>query len=222
MEFKQWMEGREQNAAAVAAAFQKGIDPNDPEVLGYHGTSLQAIQHLIQTGSLTVTKGTASVFGSDHYKGRTYGIHLVPNPRNPKVMAMEFRSPLHRGFKTPMDDATGWATHIADRHHIMKTHGLDLSKITHHRAADDIQSLVDPDKATRGIRRGKPDAAAIRGGVVLAISQRVMERFRIGVGGDGNDINIESTELPVEFITGIEPENDAAYGWLDGLSQGPS
>jgi len=77
---------------------------------------------------------------------------------------------------------------------------------------------VDPDKATRGIRRGKPDPSAIRGGVVLAVSQRVLERFRVGVGGDGNDINIESTELPVEFITGIEPENDAAYGWLDSLS----
>jgi hypothetical protein len=116
-----------------------------------------------------------------------------------------------------MEDALGWAKHIGERHHIMSSHGLDMSKPSHHRAADEIHSLVPPEKATRGIRTGTPRPDAVHGGVVLAISDRAAERFGISVGGDGNDVNLETRNLPVEFITGIEPQNDAAYEWLDSL-----
>lgn len=207
-------------AAHVRDAFKRGINPGDSSVLGYHGTSVQALEEAIRTGTLPVTKGAAGVFGDDRsYKGATYGIHLVPNPLNEFVKDMSFRNP---PFDDPMKDALDWARFIAERHHIMKTKGLDLSKIRHHRAADDIMNLIDPLKATKGMKLLRPEPGAPRAGVVLAISEEAARKFRIGVGGDGNDINIMSRGLPVSFVKGIEPADDEAFRWLDALSPSES
>lgn len=207
-------------AAHVRDAFKRGIDAKDPSVLGYHGTSVQALEEAMRTGTLPVTKGAAGVFGDDRsYKGTTYGIHLVPNPLNEFVKNMSFRNP---PFDDPMKDALEWARFIAERHHIMKTKGLDLSKIRHHRAADDIMNLIDPLKATKGMKLLRQELDAPRAGVVLAISEEVARKFKIGVGGDGNDINIMSRGLPVSFVKGIEPADDEAFRWLDDLSPSES
>ena len=216
MEFREWMDGMR---ILVSRAFQKGINPGDASVLGYHGTSMQALEHLLETGHLTLTKGSAQSFGGSFYRGRIYGFHIVPNPENPMVKGMEFRNPLHMGYKSPMDDALSFARHIAHRHYIIRNQGLKMSRVAHQKAADDIISgFSTPEEATRRVKRGEPDPRAIQAGVVLAISERIADRFRIGVGGDGNDINIETTRLPAEYIVGIEPADDNAFEWLDSLA----
>lgn len=200
--------------AIVIDRFEKGINRNDPGPLGYHGTSVHALVEAMRTGSLPVTKGAGGVFGGQMYKGVVYGIHIVPNPLNPVVRRMEFRRPLH---EDPFADALAWARFIAQRHHLMKTRGLDLGRISHHRAADDIMNLKDPSLATRKLKLLSPDADAPNAGVVLAISQEAAGRFRIGVGGDGNDINVMTKALPLDLVTGIEPADDEAFRWLDTL-----
>jgi hypothetical protein len=68
------------------------------------------------------------------------------------------------------------------------------------------------------LKGGEPDPGAVQAGVVLAVSERIADRFRIGVGADGNDINIETAKLPAEYIVGIEPADDNAFEWLDALA----
>lgn len=216
MEFREWLDDAR---VLVGGAFRKGINPRDASVLGYHGTSIQALEHLLDTGYMTLTKGSAQSFGGSFYRGRIYGLHIVPNPENPKVKGMEFRNPLHTGYDSPMDDALSFARHIAHRHHTIRSLGLKMSRVAHQKAADDIISgFSTPEEATRRVKKGEPDPKAIRAGVVLAISEKAADRFRISVGGDGNDINIETTRLPAEYIVGIEPADDNAFEWLDSLA----
>lgn len=202
------------NRSLVATAFRKGINRGDASVLGYHGTSVQALEEAMRTGGLPVTRGAGGVFGGPAYKGVIYGIHLVPNHLNPVVKEMEFRN---QPFDDPFDDALRWARFVAERHHIMKSRGLDLGRITHHRAADDIMNLVEPERATRGMKLLQSEPGSIRAGVVLAISEEAAKRFRIMQGGDGNDINVMTKSLPLGLVTGIEPADDAAFHWLDTL-----
>jgi len=205
----------EPNRSLVAAAFRKGIDRGDASVLGYHGTSVQALEEAMRTGGLPVTRGAGGVFGGPAYKGVIYGIHIVPNHLNTVVKEMEFR---RKPFDDPFNDALGWARFVAERHHLMKSRGLDLSRIAHHRAADDIMNLVEPEKATRRIKLLQAEPGSIRAGVVLAISEEASRRFKIIQGGDGNDINVMTKSLPLGLVTGIEPADDAAFHWLDALS----
>jgi hypothetical protein len=216
MDFREWLDGAK---IMVGEAFRKGINPRDASVLGYHGTSIQALEHLLDTGHLTLTKGSAQPFGGSFYRGRIYGFHIVPNPENPRVKGMEFRNPLHTGYDSPMDDALSFAKHIAHRHYTIRNLGLKMSRVAHQKAADDIiGGFSTPDEAMKRVKRGEPDPEAIQAGVVLAISERIADRFRIGVGADGNDINIETTKLPAEYIAGIEPADDNAFKWLDSLA----
>lgn len=212
--------GRRGERAHLAGAFQRGIDPKDPATLGYHGTSVHTLLHATRTGSLPVARGLSDVSGGSSYKGRRYGLHLVPNPLNPHVRALDFRNPLHAGFKSPMEDALGWARHVARRHHTILSRGMDLGRAAHHRAADRIIAGEDPRDAMKRVKTSEPDPKAMNAGVVIAISDEALKRFGISVGGDGNDINLETTRLPLEYVTGIEPADDSAFHWLDTLSDG--
>lgn len=204
------------NLQAIKDAFQRGIDRNDPGPLGYHGTSVQTLRAAIQKGHLPVAKGLSGLFGGgDAYKGRTYGLHLVPNPLNPAAKAIQFRNPPP---DNPHEDAMQWARHTAARHMHFDRYGLDMDKKSHHDAAKKLHHGEDPRKALRGVKTGRHDPAATAAGVVLAISDKAARDFKTSMGGDGNDINLQTRALPIQYITGIEPQNDAAYDWLDSLA----
>jgi hypothetical protein len=214
MEFRLWLEN---NSPRVKELFSKGINRKDPSILGYHGTSIQTMRALIEKGYLPVSNGLKGVFGN--VKDKAYGIHVAPNMENKVVKTMEFRNPQ---TEDPYDDAMGFAALIAARHAFFDRHEMDMNKASHHRAADDMRAgpMISGREPKDIIKRLKinPEAKeAVEGGVVLAISDRVAEKFRIIVGGDGNDINIITNALPIEYILGIEPQNDAAYHWMDGL-----
>lgn len=202
------------NAAIVRAAFERGIDRSDPSVIGYHGTSVQTLRAAIQRGHLPVASGLGGVFGNASEADKFYGLHLVPNPSNRVVKSISFRREL---IDKPYEDAMAWAKHTAARHVFFDRHGMDMDDKGHHRAAYRMYHGDDPYKATTGMRLGRGSPGAAPAGVVLAISERVAERFKVSMGGDGNDINVETNGLPLEYLTGVEPQNDAAYEWLDSI-----
>lgn len=209
-----WLEDAE---SAVKNLFAKGVNRNDPSILGYHGTSVQAIRVLAERGFLPVARGLKRVSGN--LNDTAYGIHVAPNMMNKVARTIEFRRPQ---TVDPYDDAMGFAKHIASKHVFFDRYGLNIDRATHHRAAEEMMMgrfNGEKDHAAK-IRRLKLDPSpreAVEAGVVLAISDRVAERFKLLVGGDGNDINIATNALPIEYIIGMDPQNDAAYDWLDSL-----
>lgn len=209
MEFRLWLENR-----TVRDLFAKGIDRRDPSILGYHGTSVQAVRALAERGFLPVAKGLKHVSGNTN--DTAYGIHIAPNMDNKVAKTLEFR---RDQAIDPYDDAMGFAKHVAARHVFFDRHGMNMDRATHHRAADDMMmgqlaSKKDPESIIKRLRLDPSPKEAVQAGVVLAISDKVAERFRLVVGGDGNDINIATNALPIEYIIGIDPQNDAAYDWL--------
>lgn len=216
LEFRVWMrESAEDNARIVHDAFRRGVDRNDPSALGFHGTSLQTLKKALQTGFLPVTKGTEGIYGSDRYgDGKdAYGLHIVPNPRNATVQKIQFR---REREIDPLEDAANWAKHTANRHHMFDKHGLDMDDAEHHRMAFRVQQGEAPEASLKLPGR-TPNPNPTKGGVVLSISEDVARDFKVSVGGDGDDLNIHTYALPLKYIAGIEPQDDASYSWLDAL-----
>lgn len=214
MDFRLWLEDSRQT---VKQLFEKGIDRRNPSILGYHGTSIQTIRSLMAKGFLPVAKGLMRVFGNE--KDTHYGIHVSPNMENAVVKTMQFRNPPE---PDAYKDAMSWARHISERHALMDRYNMDMDKASHHRGADDMMmgQMVTGKSQQSIIKRLRLDPdprEAITAGVVLSISDKVSERFRLLVGGDGNDINIITNALPIDCILGIDPADDAAYRWLDEL-----
>ena len=214
MNFRLWIEDSRQT---VKQLFSKGIDRRDPSILGYHGTSIQTMRALMEKGYLPVSKGLKKVFGN--VNDTAYGIHAAPNMENDVVKTLQFRNPQ---TEDPYDDAMGFASLVAARHAFFDRHGMDMRKASHHRAADDMRagpiiSGREPKEILRRLKLNAEPKESVQAGVVLAISDKVAEKFRIIVGGDGNDINIITNALPIDYIIGIDPADDAAYGWLDSI-----
>ena len=210
MDFRLWLEdGRR----TIKTLFERGIDRRDPSILGYHGTSVQTMRAAIERGVLPVARGLKRVFGNQN--DTAYGLHVSPNMDNRIVRTLEFRNPPE---PDAYKDALAWATHVSKRHSLFDMYGMDMNKSSHHRAASDIMMANDSPKSTmKRLGLDHKPRETTTAGVILAISDRVAERFRLLVGGDGNDINIITNALPVEYILGIDPADDAAYKWLDAL-----
>lgn len=216
-EFRRWLSesNHEENRRIIHAAFQRGVDKRDASVLGYHGTSLQTIRAATERGFLPVTKGSEDVYGSDRYgPGKEpYGLHIVPNPNNPTVRGIKFR---RASGIDPLEDAANWAKNTRNRHHLFDKHGLDMDDIEHHRAAFLVQQGEMPEKSLAGLGR-PPRTDIVRGAVVISISDDVARDFRVGPGGDGDDLNIQTRHLPINYIRGIEPHDQESYDWLQAL-----
>lgn len=216
LEFKIWLqESSEENAKTVQAAFQRGVDRNDPSALGFHGTSLQTLKKALRTGFLPVTKGTEGVYGGDRYgPGKdAYGLHIVPNPNNATVRNIQFR---REREIDPLEDAANWAKHTANRHHMFDKHGLDMNDPEHHKIAFLVQQGEAPESSLKLPGR-TPNPKPIKGAVVLSISEDAARDFKTSVGGDGDDLNIQTEALPLRYIRGIEPHDQESYDWLDAL-----
>jgi hypothetical protein len=202
---------------AVNELFSKGINRKDPSILGYHGTSIQTMRALMSKGHLPVAEGLKKVFGNTNDK--EYGIHISPNMNNRVAKTLEFRNPQ---WYEPYNDAMAFAKLIAKRHSYFDKYNMDMERASHHRAADDMMlgphiSGQKPEEILKRLKLKPSPREALEAGVILAISEKVAERFKIIVGGDGNDINIITNALPIEYIMGIDPADDAAYHWLDSL-----
>jgi hypothetical protein len=218
------------NQTIIQNAFSKGINKSDPSILGFHGTSIQTIMTAINTGYLTVTPGTAHIHAGTNQTSidsygpelEDYGLHIVPNSLNKIVQAMTFRRKLEDSYdenETPYMIAMMWAKTVAERHAFFDKYDLDINNPEHHQIVSDLSwNQKEKNEAEKEHKLKKPKTKYLQGGVVLAISDDVINEFKINLGGDGDDINIIAKQLPVRYILGIEPENDAAYDLLDQLN----
>ena len=218
--FRLWLESSS-NEAIIKNAFSRGVSKSDASVIGYHGTSIQTIIYAINTGFLPVTAGTEHLYSGLHQKHiygkkfELYGIHIVPNPNNKVVKTMPFKQPLS---PNPMEEAEKYAKVISQRHSVFDQYSLDWFDPKHHEIAKTIDDIDhSPEYVQKKFKLSPPKAKFLQAGVVLALSETIVDDFAINVGGDGDDINIITKELPIKYIVGIEPIDDAAYDWLDSL-----
>ncbi len=225
MNFKLWLEN-DANKSILHQAFQKGIDKNDKSIIGFHGTSIFALLEAIKKGFLPVTSGS-EIFAAGEYQKKiygqqfeNYGFHVVPNPQNDIVKKIEFRKKL---ISDPYSEAIRWAEYISGRHYFFDKYKMNFENPNHHAASHEFGQMMHLDdkdseqEISKKYNLKKPKPTAIKGGVVLAISDSVANNFKLAAGGDGDDLNIITKKLPIEYIKGIEPIDDSAYEWLDDI-----
>jgi hypothetical protein len=206
----------------LSQVFSQGINHDDPKILGYHGTSLQTLMFAAKNGYLPVTSGSEKHKGGTHDQAFTsygkdyslYGIHLVPNPNNKDVKEMLFKRTLET---KPYKQAQEWAKWAKGFHSQFEKYGLDINNPEHHRIAMDLEAKPNKEEVVKQHKLPKPLQNFTHGAVVLAISDEVMHNFQVNMGADGDDLNIITKKLPIQFIIGIEPQDDETYNYLDNL-----
>lgn len=235
MRFRTWLENENHRmpfAPQVKSLFEN-FSKRNPSIIGFHGTSLQTVRFLAENGYLPTSKSIGLASGGTHTtQGQNpaysedmsdYGIHLAPNINNPVAQKLQFTNPT---VKNPYEDAAEFGKVSSHTHEFMDTYGLDFKNPDHYKTAADYHwdSPTWPEKSQQQYRDKfvksrnlGPARSAIHGAVVLAISESVADKFKIKVGGDGNDINVVTNKLPIDFILGIDPATDSAYEWLEGL-----
>lgn len=177
---------------------------------------------IVKNGFMPVTKGIGKniagsnansilAYGSDY---SNYGLHIVPNPKNPLIKNFHFSKPID---PNPYDQAVSWAQYLKKRHSYFPKYQMDFNNPDHHRASMRFDFENDKD-VQKNYNLPNPIQNFKSGSVVLAISDDVLNNFKVQIGGDGDDLNIITNNLPVKFIIGIEPQDDQTYDYLDQLS----
>lgn len=183
----------------VAELFEKGLDV-DEEAYGYHGTSIEAIEHLARTGVLPSTasyggrfyfipQGVTVAFGqTDEEHAESYS---EINAQKAYVLSrLPFRpsdmETFHNLFDAPDETDMEIFFEEAEKHNFSRG---DLSKL-----------LTECRKQKRR-------------GIVLTLSPKIKEEFKVEEDVDSEQRSI-ATEggLPIEFITGIDPRGEYEYG----------
>lgn len=224
MKFKLWLENNT-NKLMISQLFERGINRNDTSILGFHGTSLITIQKALQTGLLPVTTGSAESSAGTHRSAKKaygddlsgYGFHIVPNPKNKIIQQINFTKPL---LQDAYEEGLKWAKFNANRYSFFDKYNMNLSDPLHHKIS---QEFMWKSKTEKEIQKqyelDQPKKEFVNSGVLLAISETAAHDFKIFPGGDGDDLNIATKNLPIKYISGIEPADDHAFDWFESLTE---
>lgn len=218
--------------------FSAGIQ-NRETLLGFHGTSWEAIKHLLTTGKLPPSNSKNREAG-DHSPGKIY-FALTKNALPNHPLAGTFWSTVQDAF----DEAKGYADDVGVVHGFIQHLNLDLNDRmlttgcrsaasgarTNPHGIDNMEEFFRLMHEPNGYRYlsnlGISDSAIwsamqiakVRNGIVLGLKQTIMHTFQVLEGNKNNrDLSIVCPDgLPVEFISGLEPIGQFEYNQLDAL-----
>lgn len=212
--------------------FRAGYNISKRQAIGFHGTSIEALELAEKTGMLA-----GSILPEN-----AGGVYFYPNLNHPRMLEEFKRGKFNEGEGVvpnekmdATDDAyTGaeaYAHRIAKEHRFMKLLGLEFTpeaqKATHNymmdpNDRDHIDALVKVG-AKRDQIRAKFEEAQQARGVVLFFGPRVLEEMKVTnarIDEDGLRIQCnEQNGVPLDLVITIEPLGDAEYDWL--ASRGP-
>ena len=210
----------------VVRLFQKGIHRRDS--IGVHGTSLQAIEHILQTGRLLPSVGA----------GNEGQIYIFPNMEHPQIQHRINTSEIKvvsgildendpHTFAGAMTGATNYAGIKAQEHGILRELGLP---ITPESASHAFDYWYERDSAWQAIayfeRNGFTREQLIearkktleRKGVILSFGTDAFS-FRLrNAARDDHGLRFEAPQgMPARVIEGIEPLGDYEYRFFERL-----
>jgi hypothetical protein len=213
-----------QRAVKLLELFEAGISET-PDIIGYHGTSTEALEASLKTGSLP---------------GQTYEDHMhAPGdffiaPILSNLPSEWLRS--HVESEEPIRDAQWYAEDVAMRHYVLHELGIPLDNenaqtavLRFDEAEDDIRAgggdLQPSDREfieSVGMERlsSLMERARQRQGVVLSIKRSALEKYGFGVGDKGtldapaNDAKLQTgpNGLSLDDIGGMKamgPDGEA-------------
>lgn len=223
----------------LSRIFEKGISPGNS--IGFHGTSLEALQQARLDGYLNARQ-----------EGNSKKWYFFPNLEHPKIQELirEKKIEVKEGIlpeeitedprNQAWEGAKQYADIIARRHRFLKTLKLDIEiyddlvlGMTFPRKTNKkmLQKLGRYDEAIYerfrklGISDRQVDAAAEKAGeargVILAISPKAPDKLKTE-NADGVDEGLRFSHpkgIDLKFIIGIEPLGDEEYQFFEALQR---
>lgn len=203
----------------LVVLFETGLDSND--CIGYHGTSLEAVEFMIENGHLPGGK-------FEHIDSMENWLYFSPK--------YPMRSDYKEKASNPIEEAKGYAGYIAGSHFLLRELGLDIDNQEFENKARNLVAdtpndmFNDPEAEHRffqkmGINRESLDLlikkARKRKGLVLGLSEERMS-FQIILPGDagGEDMRVHIPDgLGVDFLSGLEPVGDEEWEYFEKLQE---
>lgn len=209
---------KEERVKKLIDLFEMGLDSDD--CIGYHGTSLEAIEFMIENGQLPGGK-----FG--HIDSDDSWLYFSPK----EPMRDDYKG---RGLDQ-LEDAKGYAEDIAQGHSLLKQLGLDIGNKdfeikARHLATNDPNDLNDPDAEYNfflglGIEKKLLDKSIKKArkqkGVVLGLSKKGLSDQTILPGDKGGeDMRVHVPNgLSIDFLSGLEPLGDEEWDYFEKLQE---
>ncbi|MDP3882518.1 MAG: hypothetical protein Q8Q48_00475 [Candidatus Staskawiczbacteria bacterium] len=206
--------GREERVGQLVRLFEVGLDSKD--CIGYHGTSLEAIEFMIENGHLPGGK-------FKHIDSGENWLYFSP------------KEPMRDDYKgkgvDQLEDAKGYAEDIAQSHFLLKQLGLDIENKNleikaRYLATNDPNDPHNPDAEYNffiglGIDKKLLDSsikkARKRKGIVLGLSKKGLSDQTILPGdGGGEDMRVYVPNgLSIDFLSGLEPLGDEEWDYFE-------
>lgn len=217
--------GREKHLLLLV---RRGVPTND--CVGYHGTSMEAIEYLI-------THGNLSGATYEHVEGLEIGeFYFTPRldyfPKNHPFLRRypswkEHINQRNTGDDEKLQNAAHYATNVAETHYFLRRLGIDFAADDYYLAARRLFHAIDypfsPFSADRLTFLNRFEQvgyttselltiigeARRRKGIILGIKHTILSHFDIQPGNDGyNDVKIYIPKgLSFEFLSGASPQS---------------
>jgi hypothetical protein len=208
----------------LVEVFEKGLE--DEECIGYHGTSLEAVEYMLEHGHLPGSCEADSEYGYE--KGS-----LFFYPRKAAFPDYPGSENFFDNDEDAIRDTKVYADIIARFHYIVKALGLDLGNPEHQylgrvlgegdspEAEEIIAKLITERGKTRQEIKDILRDAQKRKGVVISLDKKILEKHKLGAGDDslaGQDLRVICPEgLDFMNISGLEPAGQEEWDFFKTL-----
>jgi len=214
---------RQQRIARVVELFEKGLDDTE-DCIGYHGTSLEALQYLIENGHWPVSN-------LEGFYGDTPGISFYP--RKSQFSTFDLLGVNFPDEKYMAKEAANYAEQIARSHHLLRLLNLpidddameDNARNIANNSPDDAR---DPEKEYRFFLEIVKDKKILdeaiakakkRHGVVIGLSKSALGKGTVQHGDPGDLRILTPSGVDLSFISGIEPMGQEEFDFLKNLQR---
>lgn len=214
-------------------------------VLGYHGTSMEAVKILFKTGSLPGKPIGEGVL-TNNYGQRVGGkgsIHFAPRLESLPSYLGQFCADVKKDgirSRSSIWDAKWYARTNAQHNHFLALAGLDIRKVLHHHAVVElgdfdlrqakglfrldwlkhyrkvIEDLGIDEKGLQSIFREVRQESRYRKGFILVFGTNISSDFKLKPGDSGDDICLSCPQgLDYRYILRAIPQGLREREFLD-------
>lgn len=208
----------------LVEAFEDGL--NSPDIIGYHGTSIQTIEHIIKFGKLPGSEN--SKLSTSKEGVAEFSIFYLGSEQKDKVYS-GLGKKFHKNDKL-LGAAASYASTIAERHYFAEQLGLPAGTMVSFLDANILREDYIPELIERFGVTKEQIYKAINAtmnenpqGVVLGISSATLKNYEWLETTEGGEFAEVVIKIPEGFsykqIAGIEPQGQGEYDYFTKLQE---
>ncbi len=207
----------------LSNGFSQGL--NDPNIIAYHGCTLDTIQYLLEHGKMP---------------GATRNRLATTKEGNPEISVFpisattDYEARVGFGGDTALEGASSYAGASAEIVTFSRSLGLDphANAETMARIVPDMENeqiISELNRVGRQVtvaeieKARKITKSSKNGGVVIGISKEAFERYKhrsaTSRGEKGEELIEVPDGLPIQYIVGIEPMGNTEYQFFENLQK---